>query len=99
MDSGYSVNGNAVLRFQHERIVKSLFVQFLITLEDLGHRHEMALDKLEKNLPEEYKKYVELADYFTEEEYQLLRKRVLDRGNAAINELNILIDQFDISLK
>lgn len=95
----YKIDAEKVLRFQHERITKALFVSFLIVLEDVARRHEMALEKLDEHLPLEYKKFVALADYFTDEEYQLLRKRVLDRGNAALNELDKLVDQFNITLK
>ncbi len=88
-----------VLRFQQERIVKNLYIELLMVLEDLGHEHDDALSKLEKALPSEYHQYVGLADYLTPEKGQRLRKRVLDRGNNALRELDSQLKNYDITSK
>ena len=97
--SYYSVNPEDVLRFQHERIVTALFTSFLITLEDLGVEHDTALDKLQEKLPQQYKAYVDLADYLDEPKSRLLRKRVLDRGNHALRELNEVLRSFVVTFR
>lgn len=90
---------DAVLRFQQERIIKVLFTEFLVALEDLAREHDLALDKLAKALPPDLAKYVDLADYLTPEKSEMLRKRVLDRGNHALRELHSQVDHFNISFK
>lgn len=89
----------AVLRFQQERIVKNLFIEYLLILEELGHEHDNAMAKLEKALPKENQPFVDLADYLTPEKGERLRKRVLDRGNDALRNLREVVNGFDISLK
>lgn len=90
---------DAVLRFQQERIVKSLFVSFLQVLEDVEQDHNTALAKLVDALPADYAKYVDLADHLTPEKGQQLRKRVLDRGNDSLRSISDLTKSFIISFK
>lgn len=90
---------DAVLRFQQERIIKVLFTEFLMVLEDLARDHDIALDKLSKALPPDLGKYIDLADYFTPEKGDVLRKRVLDRGNHALRELHAQVDHFNVEFK
>lgn len=90
----------AVLRFQQQRIITTLFTEYLILVESLSNDHDIALDKLAKALPSEYAKYIDLADYLTPEKGQELRKRILDRGNNAWRSLNDLVDQsFKVEFK
>jgi hypothetical protein len=90
---------DAVLRFQQERIVTTLFRSFLETLEDVEADHNAALAKLVDALPVDYKQYVDLADCLTPEKGQQLRKRVLDRGNDAKRSLTDLTNSFTIEFK
>lgn len=95
----YSVDPEEVLRFQMHRLVTSLFKSFLIILEDLGAEHDEALEKLYTALPEEYKPFVNLADYFTEQKGELLRKKVLDAGNDTRRQIDEVLKSFTITLK
>lgn len=95
----YSVDPKDVLHFQLDRNVRLLFREQLMLLEDLGKEHDLALDKLNDNLPEEYRKYVDLADYLTPERGQQLRKRVLDRGNDVLRNFEELLKQFEVNFK
>lgn len=88
-----------VLRFQLHRAITTLFKTHLINMEDLGDRHDEALAKLRDALPEQYKAYVDLADYLTEEEGVRLRKRILDGGNDTWREVERLLTQFNIDYK
>lgn len=97
--SQLSHDGGKVLRFQHERIVKNLFKRFLVMLEDLGRDHDAALGKLHDALPEQYKPFVDLADYLDEAKAEILRSKVLGAGNDALRELGSVTDQFEISLR
>lgn len=93
------IKGEDFLRFQIKRAVTTLFKQYLILLEEIGENHDEALARLNKNLPDEYKKYVELADYLTIEQSDRLRKKVLDIGNESIRNLNEVVDRLDIEFK
>lgn len=89
---------DAVLRYQLERMITSLFKGYLVMLEDLGDSHDEAMDKLRAALPADLKGYVDLADYLTEERGVSLRKKVLDSGNDTKREMNKLLDQFTVQL-
>ena len=88
-----------VLRFQLQRAIIALFKNHLTMMEDLGYRHDEALTKLREALPAEYKSYVDLADYLTEDEGARLRKRILDGGNDTWREVERLLQQFEIEFK
>lgn len=88
-----------VLRFQHSRIVKNLYKRFLAIVENLERRHDESLDKLEDALPEAYKHYVALGDFWTENESFAIRKDILDNGNDAIRQLDEQLANYEISIK
>lgn len=88
-----------VLRFQVKRNVTNLFRRFLETLERRKDGHEEALSKLRRALPAQYSHYVDLADDFTDQEAERLRKEVLTMGNDCLRGLNEEIDKLEISLK
>lgn len=88
-----------MLRFQIRRNVVQLFKRFLETVESIGDCHEESLDKLRQNLPKEYQKYINLADYFTPIREEAIRKQILDAGNDCIRSLEEEIKQFEIKLK
>lgn len=95
----YSVEARDVLSFQIERNVKAIFWAYLAVLEDLGVDHDAAMSKLNDALPPEYKPYVKLADYLTDERGAQLRKRVLDVGNNHLREINTILESFEIEFK
>lgn len=95
----YSVDPKDVLRFQLDRNVRLLFREQLMLLEDLGKEHDTALSKLNDALPEQYRHYLDLADYLTPDRGQQLRKRVLDRGNDVLRNFEELLKQFEIRFK
>lgn len=96
---GVNIEGEDVLRFQIHRQITNLSRNFLIVLEDLGMDHDTAMKKLHENLPEEYKNYVELADYFDETKYKNVRKKVLDGCGDSIRNLDETLKQFEIKIK
>lgn len=88
-----------VLRYQLDRIVTNLFKGYLIMLEDLGDSHDEALAKLKAALPPDYRPFVDLADYLTEERGVALRKKVLDAGNDSKRDIFKLLDSFNVEIK
>lgn len=95
----YSVQPAEVLRFQIDRNVKAIFWAYLAVLEDLGVEHDIAMKKLVDALPPEYKDYVSLADYLSDEKGAQLRKRVLDVGNNHLREIATILESFEIEFK
>ena len=92
-------SASEVLRFQQERIIKTLFRGFLEVLEDVEADHNTALGKLVDALPEDLRHYVDLADHLTPEKGLQLRKRVLDRGNDSLRSITDLVNSFNIQFK
>lgn len=88
-----------ILHFQAHRIITNFYKEMLVMIEDLAEEHDDALCKLQDNLPDQYKKYVDLADYFPEEKSIKLRKRILDRGNDAIRQIEDQLKNFEIKIK
>jgi len=64
-----------------------LFKQFLCLLEDLRTEHVINFEKLNKNLPKEYKSLIEMSDYFGEKHFARIRKKVLDFSGDAFRNL------------
>lgn len=88
-----------VLQFQIERRMKVLFKNYLIMLEDMKIEHDEAMDKLYNLLPDNYKNYVELADYLSDEKLKHLRSRSLDKGNDCYRDIAEILKQFEIDIK
>ena len=93
------INDEDILRFQLHRIIINFYKDLLTMIEDLSEDHDTALFKLQEHLPEEYKKYVDLADYFPEERFKKLRGRILDGGNGTIRDIEMQMKNFDITIK
>jgi hypothetical protein len=88
-----------ILKFQIHRNIINFYKEMLVMLEDLAEEHDTALSKLYDNLPSEYKKYVELADYFTESKFDNLRKKILSGGNNTIRNIEDQLKNFEIKIK
>ncbi len=88
-----------VLCFQSKRLITSLFKSHLKEIESIAEQHDIVMGKLIDALPVEYKNYVQLADFLTIENQNILRKRVLDAGNDCYRELEGIINNFNINYK
>jgi len=88
-----------VMRFQHTRVLKGLFKSFLTIVEGLELEHDDSMSKLYDALPQEYKSYVDLIDFWTENRSIAIRKQILDSGNDAIRQLDEQLANFEISIK
>ena len=95
----YTTKPEEILRFQINRNVINFYKNMLILLEDIDGEHSIALQKLYDNLPNEYKNYVNLADYLTEEKFGILRSKILSGGNEVIRALEDQLKNFDIKFK
>ena len=94
-----SINPAEALDFVIERHVTNLFKEFLKILERGNNEHNEGLNKLYDQLPDEYKKYVDLADWWTPEKATRLRSEVLRRGNDALRNVREELDKYEITFK
>lgn len=88
-----------ILRFQLHRHITLLFKEFLMILEEIDNDHSAAMQRVYENLPNEYKKYLNLADFLTEEKFSSLRSKVLKEGNDTIRALEDHLNNYDITIK
>ena len=94
-----SIDLRASLKFSTERHIVVLFKEILAIFEQLGEEHDEAMEKLYQSLPAEYKPYVDLADHYTEEKYDRIRRAVLQRGNDCIRSVKEEVDNYQIDFR
>jgi hypothetical protein len=75
--------------FQITRNIVVLYKRYINLLEDLQEEHINMLNKLNSKVDLETLKNV---DYFDENKYNYLRKRILDLGNETIREIDKTVD-------
>lgn len=95
------VNGTAedIAKFAIKRNVTNLFKSFLVILETIEKEHDEALTKLNNVLPVEHRNKIYLADHFTEESAERIRKKILSEGNDCIRNIVGQIEMLDINFK
>lgn len=84
------------LRFQLNRNVISLYKKYFEMIDDLKQEHNLMLQKMEKASSKEF---VENIDYFSEDKYNYIRKKILDSGNDAIRNIESSFKSIQITLK
>ena len=70
--------------FQIHKSLVDLYKRYLNLIEDLQEDHKSMLDKLSNKID---KNILENVDYFDNNRYNYLRKKILDIGNNAIREI------------
>ena len=81
-----------LLVFQIQRNIISLYKRYLNILEDLQEEHINMLNKLNLKIDQQTLKNV---DYFDDNKYNYLRKKILDLGNETIREIDKTLDLFE----
>ena len=84
------------LLFTINRQIVVLYKRFFNLIEDLRMDHKIFKDKLKKEIGQEE---AEKLDYFDEEKYNYLRKKILDLGNETISEINNFTEILDVEFK
>jgi hypothetical protein len=84
------------LLFQIHRNIISLYKRYLNLIEDIQEEHINMLNKLNKKIDQETLKNI---DYFDENKYNYVRKKVLDLGNETIREISKNLDLLNIEIK
>jgi hypothetical protein len=86
---------NNLITIQTNKEVTRLYKNFLELIEDIRSDHEAMLKKVAEKCGEETAKEV---NYFTQEKYEHIRKRVLDSGNETSRQLINFLDFYDFQI-
>jgi hypothetical protein len=78
-----------LLTFQVHRNIVNLYKRYLNLIEDLQEEHLNMLNKLNSKIDQQTLKNV---DYFDENKYNYIRKKILDLGNETIREIDKTIE-------
>ena len=85
-----------IISFQIHRNITNLYKKYFEISEDLLEEHRLFIARL-KNLDDTSK--VDSIDYFTEEKYNNIRKKILDAGNDSIREIEKALEFVNITIK
>jgi hypothetical protein len=84
------------LLFQIHRNITSLYKRYLNLVEDIQEEHINMLNKLNSKIDQETLKNV---DYFDDNKYNYLRKKILDLGNETSREIIKNFDLLNVEIK
>jgi len=84
------------IKFQYNRNITSLYKKYFEMVADLKQEHEAMLKKVAEKSSEEFIKNI---DYFNDDKYNYIRKKILDAGNDAIRNIDTSFKSINISLK
>lgn len=84
------------VHFQIQRNVITLYKKYINLLEDMQEDHINMLNKLNSKVDLETLKNI---DYFDENKYNYIRKKILDSGNEAIREIERNLEKLNFTLK
>ena len=84
------------LLFQVHRNITSLYKRYLNLIEDIQEEHVNMLNKLNSKIDQETLKNI---DYFDDNKYNYLRKKILDLGNETSREIIKNFDLLNIEIK
>lgn len=85
---------NLIVITTHKEITK-LYKTFLELIEDIRTDHSAMIKKIENKLGAATTSDL---DYFTDEKYEWVRKRVLDSGNETIRQMINFLDFYDFQI-
>jgi hypothetical protein len=84
-----------LLKQQARRIITVLFKDSLSILQEIQQEHLTVITGLSKQFPPEFVAKINILDF---PKYSRLRKRILDKSNDSIRELETLISSFDVTI-
>ncbi len=91
-----NIHLNEFVLFQLQRNIVNLYKKYIILTEDLRRDHSVFLRKLkEAGVSEEL---LNKLDYFDDEKYTYIRKKVLDSGNELNRELEKYFGLIELKL-
>ena len=84
------------LKFQYSRNIITLYKKYFEMIDDLKQDHDLLLKKVAESSSESFAKNI---DYFDNDKYNYIRKKILDSGNDAIRNIYTSFKSINISLK
>lgn len=82
--------------FQIQRNIVLLYKRYINLLEDMQEDHINMLNKLNSKIDLQTLKNI---DYFDENKYNYIRKKILDNGNETIREIEKSLGKLNFKLK
>ena len=95
LEKGASIKD--IISFQVHRNIINLYKGYFVITEDLLREHKAFLSKLQSGTLDDID--IESIDYFTDEKYDHIRKRILDYGNDCVREIEKTLEFVDINVK
>jgi hypothetical protein len=86
---------NNLIVVQTHKEITRLYKNFLELIEDIRKDHDTMVKKIETKFGPEIAKDI---DYFTNEKYEQIRKRVLDNGNETARQMINFLDFYDFQI-
>ncbi len=90
------MQAKASLQQRQRRLVTALFKEFLEILGEVRASHDEFYGNLLEKLPPEFVPVLAIGNPLSEEKYQRLRKKVLDKGNDIIRESELELDRYSV---
>ncbi len=88
-----------LLKFQVSKDISYLYKRLLGVMETVREDHFFMLEKLLKEIPEEYHDVIRAANHFDDNKFGFIRKKILDAGNEAIRNSDAQVGKFHVSLR
>jgi hypothetical protein len=88
-----------MISFQVHRNVINLYKKYFEITEDLLREHKIFLGRIKKISLDDTTESIDGLDYFTEERFNQVRKKILDAGNDAVREIDKTLEFVTINLK
>ena len=83
--------------FTISRNIVVLYKRYINLVEDLKEDHRTYVGKVSKKIDD--KEFLKNVEYFDEEKYNYIRKKILDLGNESIREIENFSELVDIDFK
>ena len=96
VDEYHSDQLKELLIFQINRGIVNLYKKYFLIIQDLKQEHEVLLEKVAQETSPEFPQKI---DYFTEDKYNYIRKKILDAGNDSIRELEKTLEVIEVRFK
>ena len=96
VDKYHSGQLKELLIFQINRGIVNLYKKYFLIIQDLKQEHETLLEKVAQETSPDFPQKI---DYFTEDKYNYIRKKILDAGNDSIRELEKTLEVIDVRFK
>ena len=96
VDKYHSDQLKELLAFQINRGIINLYKKYFLIIQDLKQEHETLLEKVAQETSPDFPKKI---DYFSEDKYNYIRKKILDAGNDSIRELEKTLEVIEVRFK